>query len=119
MSRFWHYNGCLNSAEWAGTMSESEEQDKAKSGTVSPTKNEWGSQPEDNFGYASEEERRARRGLEDWEMLEQMSGSQPGLFDWLRTVVGAVIAGVVVFLLCAYGIYYIAYHYGPALLGKG
>lgn len=81
--------------------------------------NQWGAHPEDNFGYASEEERRARRGLEDWEMLEGMSASQPGVFSWFRTVAGSVIAGVVIFLVAAYGIYYIAYHYGPAILGRG
>ena len=85
---------------------------------LTATDNEWGAQPDDNFGYSTDEERRARRGLEDWEMLEGMSGSQPGVFNWLRSVVGAVIAGIIVFLLVAYGIYYVAYHYGPALLGK-
>ena len=100
-------------------MSKLEDQDKTKPTTIGPTENKWGSQPEDNFGYATEEERRAHRGLEDWELLEGMSNSEPGLFDWLRTVVGSVIAGIVVFILVAYGIYYVSYHYGPALLGKG
>ena len=86
---------------------------------LNATDNQWGAQPDDNFGYTTEEERRARRGLEDWELLEGMTSTQPGLFSWLRTVVGSVVAGVIVFLLCAYGIYYIAYHYGPAILGKG
>ena len=99
-------------------MSESEDQDKTKPKAIGPTENTWGSQPEDNFGYATEEERRAHRGLEDWELLEGMSNSGPGLFDWFRTVVGSVIAGIVVFILVAYGIYYVSYHYGLALLGK-
>lgn len=83
---------------------------------AAPSQQEWGALPDDNFGYRSEEERRARRGLEDWELLEGMSKTQPGVFDWLHTVVGAVIAGILIFALTAYGVYYIAYHYGPVLL---
>lgn len=86
---------------------------------LTATDHQWGEQPDDNYGYATEEERRARRGLEDWELLEGMSSSQPGLFSWLRTVVGSVIAGIIIFAIAAYGIYYVAYHYGPAILGKG
>ncbi|RME82600.1 MAG: hypothetical protein D6771_06805, partial [Zetaproteobacteria bacterium] len=37
-----------------------------------PVKTEWGKIPEDYFGYGSDEERRKKRGLEDWELLESM-----------------------------------------------
>jgi hypothetical protein len=100
-------------------MNKAEDQVDKRSDEFDAIGNQWGEQPEDNFGYATDEERRAKRGLEDWELLEGMSGSQPGLFAWLRTVVGSVVAGVVVFIMVAYGIYYISYHYGPTLLGKG
>lgn len=99
-------------------MAEEERKQFKRLSDLDPIENEWGAPPDDNFGYTSEEERRAHRGLEDWELLDKMSDSQPGLFDWLHTVVGAVIVGVVIFALVAYGIYYIAYHYGPHLLGK-
>ena len=46
--------------------------DTEKSEPVGPvhTKGDWGALPQDNFGYASNEERREKRGLEDWEMVE-------------------------------------------------
>ena len=37
----------------------------------------WGELPADNFGYASDEERRAKRGLEDWELIDAI----PDLID--------------------------------------
>lgn len=79
--------------------------------------NQWGNQPEDNFGYASEEERRERRGLEDWELVENISDDQPGVFPWFRAVIGSVIIGVLLYLLFAYGINYITHHYGLQMLG--
>lgn len=88
---------------------------KKKPSDLDPVKDDWGAQPEDNFGYTSEEERRANRGLEDWEMLDRMSDSQPGIFAWLHTVVGAVIAGVIVFAIFAFTMYYFTYHYGTVL----
>ena len=97
-------------------MTETEHSTKTKRAELDPVKDEWGAQPDDNFGYASEEERRANRGLEDWEMLDQMSDSQPGVFAWLHTVAGSVVAGVIVFAIVAYAIYYFTYHYGSHLL---
>jgi hypothetical protein len=97
-------------------MTETERSNKPKRAELDPVKDEWGAQPDDNFGYASEEERRANRGLEDWEMLDQMSDSQPGIFAWFHTVAGSVVAGVIVFAIVAYAIYYFTYHYGSWLL---
>lgn len=97
-------------------MTETQHRNKTKRAALDPVKDEWGAQPEDNFGYASEEERRANRGLEDWEMLDQMSDSQPGIFAWFHTVVGSVVAGIIVFAIFAYAIYYFTYHYGSKLL---
>ena len=98
-------------------MTETKHSKKPKRADLNPVKDEWGAQPDDNFGYASEEERRANRGLEDWEMLDQMSDSQPGIFAWFHTVAGSVVAGVVLFAIFAYAIYYFTYHYGSLLLG--
>ncbi|MEJ2574992.1 MAG: hypothetical protein P8164_15655 [Gammaproteobacteria bacterium] len=88
---------------------------KKKPSDLDPVKDDWGAQPEDNFGYTSEEERRANRGLEDWEMVDRMSDSQPGIFAWLHTVVGSVVAGVIVFAIFAFAMYYFTYHYGTVL----
>jgi hypothetical protein len=97
-------------------MKESEHRNRTKPAELDPTQSKWGSQPEDNFGYGSEEERRANRGLEDWEMVDQMSDSQPGIFAWFHTVAGSVVAGIILFAIFAYGIYYFTYHYGSNLL---
>jgi hypothetical protein len=99
----------------ADTMDETQHRKKAKPTDLDPTESQWGAKPEDNFGYASEEERRANRGLEDWEMVDQMSDSQPGIFAWFHTVVGSVVAGIIIFALFAYAIYYFTYHYGTVL----
>lgn len=67
-------------------------------------------------GEVSEQERPANRGLEDWEMVEQMSEPQPGVVAWTRIVVGSVIVGVAVFIAFAYGLDYLMKHYGRHLL---
>lgn len=51
----------------------------------------WGEIPQDNFGYASDEERRAKRGLEDWELVEKIPQSQKGVPKWFLAVVVAVM----------------------------
>jgi len=97
-------------------MTDTEQRPKTKPKDLDPTDPEWGTKPDDNFGYATEEERRANRGLEDWEMVDQMSDSQPGIFAWFHTVAGSVVAGVIVFAIIAYALYYFTYHYGSWLL---
>ena len=47
----------------------------------------WGEKPTDNFGYASDEERRATRGMEDWELLESIPESQKPIPKWFFGVV--------------------------------
>ena len=60
-------------------------------------KSHWGRQDKDNFGYASDEERLERRGMEDWEMVEKLQDSQPTTPYWF-------IAVVVIVLLVAVGL---------------
>ncbi len=54
-------------------------------------KQKWGEIPEDNFGYASDEERRAKRGLEDWELVEHVQNSQRGVPRWFIGVIVMVL----------------------------
>ncbi len=54
-------------------------------------KSEWGKLPEDHFGYASEEERRAKRGLEDWELVEKIPESQNRVPKWFLAVIAMVL----------------------------
>lgn len=51
----------------------------------------WGKAPEDHFGYASDEERLAKRGMEDWELLETIPESQRGVPKWFIGVVLMVL----------------------------
>jgi len=52
---------------------------------------QWGELPDDNFGYASDEERRAKRGLEDWELVEKIPESQQPVPRWFIGIIVAVM----------------------------
>jgi len=58
---------------------------------------EWGKESSDHFGYKSEEERLAKRGLEDWELVDRIPESQRGVPKWF-------IAVILVVLLVAIGL---------------
>jgi len=60
----------------------------------------------------SEHEQRANRGLQDWEMVEQMSHSDGDMRVWGRTVVITIVLGFAAFVALAYGVYYFLIHYG-------
>lgn len=51
----------------------------------------WGERPDDHFGYASDEERMAKRGLEDWELVEKIPESQKGVPYWFVGVIITVL----------------------------
>ncbi|MDX8390949.1 MAG: hypothetical protein R8K53_00015 [Mariprofundaceae bacterium] len=63
----------------------------------SPVKKEWGKIPEDHFGYASEEDRLNKRGLEDWELVEKIPESQRHVPVWF-------IGIIIMVLLVAFGL---------------
>jgi hypothetical protein len=52
---------------------------------------DWGKNDPAHMGYASEEERKARRGLEDWELVEKMPESQRAVPYWFLAVVVVVL----------------------------
>ncbi|MBL1292937.1 MAG: hypothetical protein COB61_003600 [Thiotrichales bacterium] len=52
---------------------------------------EWGKKSDDFYGYGSEEERLAKRGLEDWEMVDKVSESQVAIPKWFVAVIIAVL----------------------------
>ncbi|MDX8406149.1 MAG: hypothetical protein R8K50_08380 [Mariprofundus sp.] len=58
---------------------------------------EWGKDSDDHYGYASDEERLNKRGLDDWEMVEHIPESQTRVPKWFY----AVILGV---LIVAFGL---------------
>ena len=51
----------------------------------------WGEETSDHFGYASDEERLAKRGMEDWELVEKIPDSQKGVPYWFGAIVVAVL----------------------------
>ncbi len=57
----------------------------------SPTQPKWGQEAEDFYGYSSEEERLAKRGLEDWEMVDKIPESQASIPKWFVAVIIAVL----------------------------
>lgn len=68
------------------------DKDEEKSAPVKETRQgEWGVIPEDNYGYASDEERRAKRGLEDWELVENIPDSQRGVPRWFWGIIVIVL----------------------------
>ena len=68
------------------------ETDKEKNPELKALKDKkWGEIPEDNFGYASDEERRQKRGLEDLELVEKIPQSQKGVPKWFIAVIVAVL----------------------------
>ena len=44
---------------------------------------QWGSVPADNFGYADAHERHEQRGLEDWEMVEDVQKPDKRIPKWV------------------------------------
>ena len=57
----------------------------------------WGNIPTDHYGYTSETDRREQRGLEDWEMVENIQASQKRVPRWF-------IAGAIVIFIVAIGL---------------
>jgi hypothetical protein len=58
---------------------------------LSDVKSHWGKQDKGNFGYASDEERLEKRGMEDWELVEKLQESQPNVPYWFIAVVVIVL----------------------------
>jgi len=65
------------------------QQDEKKGGSESGDP-DWGVEKPDHYGYASDEERRKKRGLEDWELVEKIRESRRNLPYWFVAVVVVV-----------------------------
>lgn len=68
-------------------MAESKQDDEQ----LGEVRSEWGKKDADHFGYRSEEERLAKRGLEDWELLDSIPESQRGVPKWFIAVILVVV----------------------------
>lgn len=58
---------------------------------LSTVESQWGEDAQDHFGYASDEERRAKRGLEDWELVEKIPESQMNIPYWFVAIIITVL----------------------------
>lgn len=52
---------------------------------------EWEQAPQDHFGYTSDEERLAKRDMEDWELVNSIPESQKPVPKWFIGVVLVVL----------------------------
>jgi len=69
--------------------------------------NHWGKIPDNQFGYSNEEERHAKRGLEDWELADSIKASQSHFPKWL-------VHFTIISIICAVSfiVYYKLTHFG-------
>ena len=52
---------------------------------------QWGEADAEHFGYESDEDRKTKRGLEDWELVERIPESQRPVPYWFFAVVVVVL----------------------------
>lgn len=71
-------------------MNEDKKKDSDMEHTEQPVESHWGKESEDHFGYADDEERRRKRGLEDWELVDKIPDSQGKVPKWFYGVIVAV-----------------------------
>ena len=67
------------------------EKNDSKKQPLTEVESNWGEAPTDHFGYASDEERRAKRGLEDWELVETIPQSQKRVPYWFVAIIITVL----------------------------
>ncbi len=67
------------------------ETEKPETRELSAVESNWGEEPAHHFGYASDEERRAKRGLEDWELVETIPESQKKIPYWFVAIIITVL----------------------------
>ncbi|HKB59982.1 MAG TPA: hypothetical protein VKC56_08070 [Gallionellaceae bacterium] len=67
------------------------ETEKHETKPLSAVQPQWGETAGDHFGYASDEERRAKRGLEDWELVNTIPESQKNVPYWFVAIIVTVL----------------------------
>ncbi|TLS66323.1 hypothetical protein FEF65_10970 [Mariprofundus erugo] len=59
--------------------------------TLGDTRISWGEKSPDHHGYASEQERLEKRGLEDWEMVENIHEARLRIPKWFIAIIVAIV----------------------------
>jgi hypothetical protein len=67
-----------------------EEQEKPAA-ALGSVESQWGETDAQHFGYESDEDRKTKRGLEDWELVEKIPESQRAVPYWFFAVIGVVL----------------------------
>jgi len=73
-------------------MKETKETQETDQHPMHGAKVEWGKTPDDHYGYASDEERLEKRGMDDWELVENIPKSQNRIPKWfIGVIIGVLI----------------------------
>jgi len=67
------------------------EDQKKPAAPLGAAQSQWGKADAQHFGYESDEVRRAKRGLEDWELVEKIPESQKPVPYWFFAIVAVVL----------------------------
>ena len=59
--------------------------------SLGSVESQWGKVDAEHFGYESDEDRKSKRGLEDWELVEKIPESQKPVPYWFFAVVMVVL----------------------------
>ena len=59
--------------------------------SLGSVESQWGKVDAEHFGYESDEDRKSKRGLEDWELVEKIPESQKPVPYWFFAVVVVVL----------------------------
>ena len=69
-----------------------EDQDQEKpAADLGTVDSKWGTADAAHFGYASDGDRKLKRGLEDWELVEKIAESQKPVPYWFFAIVAVVL----------------------------
>ena len=63
---------------------------KEEDHVTNPVESHWGKKDADHYGYESDEDRKLKRGLEDWELVDSIPTSQKQIPKWFIWVIVAV-----------------------------
>ena len=62
-----------------------------KSSELGSVESRWGAADAEHFGYASDGDRKLKRGLEDWELVEKIPESQKPVPYWFFAIIVVVL----------------------------
>jgi hypothetical protein len=67
------------------------DEQKKSTPSLASVEPQWGKADAEHFGYQSDEDRKSKRGLEDWELVEKIPESQKPVPYWFFAVVVVVL----------------------------